>query len=71
MNKSKLFIGVLALFFVIVITMSVFTLSLNAGGGLPEEPGGGTGKWADVCCGPMCPGGIDYCIGTGSYICCK
>jgi hypothetical protein len=28
------------------------------------------GHWADVCCGPACPGG-DYCLGTGPYSCCK
>lgn len=29
------------------------------------------GKWEDVCCGATCPGGIDYCLGTGTFVCCK
>ncbi len=30
--------------------------------------------WAQVCCGPQCSiGGVqgDYCIGSGTYCCCK
>jgi hypothetical protein len=29
------------------------------------------GVWKEVCCGSLCTGGDDYCIGTGSYDCCK
>lgn len=28
------------------------------------------GVWAQVCCGSGC-GGPDYCIGDGTYTCCK
>lgn len=28
------------------------------------------GVWADVCCGSTC-GGQDYCIGSGTFTCCK
>ncbi|HEX6902996.1 MAG TPA: hypothetical protein VF789_24985 [Thermoanaerobaculia bacterium] len=27
------------------------------------------GKWAEVCCGSAC--GAPYCIGVGSYTCCR
>ena len=29
-----------------------------------------TGVWADVCCGSHCTP-ADYCIGNGTYTCCK
>lgn len=28
------------------------------------------GAWADVCCGAHCTP-YDYCVGNGSYTCCK
>jgi len=28
------------------------------------------GNWAQVCCGTGCSPG-DYCVGTGTYTCCK
>jgi hypothetical protein len=30
---------------------------------------GGGGAWGAVCCGPRCGG--DYCLGSGTYTCCK
>lgn len=33
-------------------------------------PKANAGNWSDVCCGPAC-GGDDYCIGSGSFTCCK
>lgn len=35
------------------------------------EPGGGAGTWDAVCCGSLCPNGTPYCIGVGSYTCCR
>lgn len=38
--------------------------------GLPEALANTSpGQWADVCCGQLCK--IDYCLGNGSYACCK
>lgn len=31
---------------------------------------GGAGVWAQVCCGSGCSPS-DYCIGDGTYTCCK
>jgi len=28
-------------------------------------------KWDYVCCGRLCPGGVDVCMGAGQYCCCK
>jgi hypothetical protein len=32
------------------------------------DPNAVAGKWGSVCCG-SCP--TDYCLGNGSYTCCK
>jgi len=68
MKKSKLLLGMLMLFFVVIVVASIFTLSIKA---LDNGHRTDDGKWAEVCCGHMCKGGNDYCIGTGTLICCK
>ncbi len=30
-----------------------------------------SGSWDQVCCGSMCQGGVDYCLGNGNRTCCK
>ena len=70
MKKTRVVV-MLSIFFCLIVFASVLTLSVNAtDDGFPApDPDGG--KWAWVCCGSMCAGGVDYCVGSGSYTCCK
>ena len=68
MKKSKLLLGMLMLFFVVIVVASIFTLSVKA---LDNGHSEDNGKWDEVCCGSMCKGGHDYCLGTGTNTCCK
>jgi|CXWL01.1.fsa_nt_gi hypothetical protein len=42
---------------------------LAGGKGVGLACAGGGGVWSQVCCGSAC--GTDYCIGSGTYVCCK
>ncbi len=67
MKKLKALL--LIILFVFVTVTAVTTLSLDA---IPDpNPKDAEGKWAMVCCGSDCKNGIDYCVGDGSYKCCK
>lgn len=70
MNKSKIIIAIAAILFAAFLTLGVTTLSLEAeldDSASTENPG----KWASVCCGAVCPNGLDHCIGSGTFKCCK
>lgn len=54
---------------VFLTLLLVFALSLAPSVGAAREAGG-TGVWAEVCCGSHCSPG-DYCIGSGTFTCCK
>lgn len=71
LKKSKVFVALLVVFFSVVVLGSIAALSLNAAVFLDPLPGADAGRWAQVCCGSLCSGGMDYCMGTGSYTCCK
>jgi len=52
-------------FIVLILLASIFSFMQYTDIQARERPG----KWAEVCCGKAC--GIDYCLGNGSYTCCK
>lgn len=60
MNRGKAVVTVLAALALVAMALGV----------APRTSRAEQGHWADVCCGPSCPGG-DYCLGTGTYTCCK
>ena len=57
----------------IMNALAILALALVARAMVPAtaqadiNPGG---SWAAVCCGGGC-GSTDYCIGSGTYTCCK
>ena len=59
----------------ILTSISVFSIALMARAAVPAtaqasaDPGDGV--WKEVCCGSLCQGGTDYCIGVGERTCCK
>jgi hypothetical protein len=59
MSKRNLKLSMLFLFLMVV-----------AAAGSLVSPKADAGVWSQVCCGAGC-GGMDYCIGSGSYTCCK
>ena len=60
----------LSVFFCFMIFASIVTLSISAADdGFPAPSA--DGKWEAVCCGTRCNGGNDYCVGTGTLVCCK
>ena len=67
MRASKVIFVFLAILFVVVVAASIFTLSVSA---LDNGQSTDSGKWAAVCCGG-CPTNQDFCIGDGTYKCCK
>jgi len=71
MKKSKILLAFMVLFFSLVVFGSIAALSLNASVHVDPLPGADSGRWAQVCCGSLCSGGMDYCMGAGSYTCCK
>lgn len=71
MRKLLTTLGILTLAtaarFTFPATAQAGDLVLPVGGG---GDGGVAGKWAQVCCGGACIG-QDYCLGNGTYTCCK
>jgi hypothetical protein len=69
MRKLLTTLGILTL-----ATAARFTFPATAQAGdlVIAVSGGGdvTGKWGQVCCGGACIG-QDYCLGNGTYTCCK
>lgn len=63
--KKKLLLGIAIIFYVV--------LAFTAVGALIFTPASleSAGRWEKVCCGLGCAGGVDYCLGSGSYTCCK
>ena len=70
MKTQKLVFAVLVVLFIVIVSSAVTTLSLSAIDVSAAEHDG-NGKWEKVCCGTGCAGGTDYCLGNGTYICCK
>jgi hypothetical protein len=73
MKRKNILFGVLVLLFALIAVTGVATLTMSAaegGGGPSTDPYTG-GSWEFVCCGSACDGGVDYCVGSGSYTCCK
>ncbi len=69
MRKQKLIFASLVILFLVVAFATITTLANQ----LPDPDGGsggGSGKWAEVCCG-VTNCGIDFCRGTGTLNCCK
>lgn len=67
MKKPKIVFVMLAILLCITVVSTLLTLSVDAA----RDPlPGKDGSWAFVCCG-ACEGGQDYCVGTGTFICCK
>lgn len=50
--------------------LAALTLALVGRALLPSTAQAAGGYWAQTCCGTQCASG-DYCIGSGSYTCCK
>lgn len=70
MTKAKVLIVLLSVLFCVVVSATVFTLTVTASeGGFPAPSKDGV--WLEVCCGPGCAGGQDYCAGDGRYTCCR
>lgn len=68
MEKIKIIFTVLIVLFCLTVLSTVFVLSVNAERDPLPSP---IGQWGDVCCGSACPNGVDYCVGNGTYVCCK
>lgn len=67
MKKTTILFAMLSILFCIVVLSTIFSLSVDAARDpLPSKDG----NWAFVCCG-SCEGGQDYCVGTGTFTCCK
>lgn len=75
MSKKKLGFFAMIVLFVMVSLAVIITLAtppaLNAASTEVKEEGG-SGKWEAVCCGTNRCGPVgDFCIGTGTLVCCK
>lgn len=68
MRKSKQtkFLLVIGLLVLIVVSVSLFVLSSK-----PLYAKRCPDGWKEVCCGSWCKPYGDYCIGTGTFCCCK
>lgn len=66
--KKYLILTVLCVVFGLVVSAGIISLTLPA---IDTGTSSENGKWSKVCCGSKCPGGEDFCLGTGSYKCCK
>ncbi len=55
----------------VLTTLGVLGAIVLAQALVPEKAQARDGSWEDVCCGSTCVGGQDYCLGNGTYSCCK
>lgn len=62
-KRLKIFRWLFGALLITTFIAGIAALSLRA------NTGAGDGNWANVCCGASC--GVDYCLGSGSYTCCK
>lgn len=51
--------------------LAVVAIVVMAQAVLPRKAVAGDGLWAQVCCGSLCTGGQPYCIGVGTFTCCR
>jgi hypothetical protein len=55
----------------VMMALAVLALVSVARAAFPPETQASMGSWKEVCCGSLCTGGQDYCIGSGDKTCCK
>ncbi len=71
-RRNIVFVLMIALVALVAVSAIVtLTMPISAEGGGVDTGHSGTGKWDQVCCGTACEGGVDYCVGNGTYVCCK